>query len=164
MSSLGASYPSPPPRTRAEANRENAQFSTGPRSAAGKAIASQNATTHGLRATRVLIRGDDPAEFATLRDALLLEYDPINPPKNSSSIASPASNGAAPAATASMPPSSTKPSRLPPTSPPLRPLAPTPSIPPPSPTPNSPPPSPLPPKNCCCLPATPCPSSANSNA
>jgi hypothetical protein len=30
-----------------EANRANAQFSTGPKSEAGKAASSRNATTHG---------------------------------------------------------------------------------------------------------------------
>ena len=45
------------------ANRLNAQKSTGPRTAEGKAAASQNAAKHGLLAEQVVIKGEDPAEF-----------------------------------------------------------------------------------------------------
>jgi hypothetical protein len=40
-------------------NRANAQLSTGPRSAAGKAASSRNAVTHGLLSTHPLAVGDE---------------------------------------------------------------------------------------------------------
>ena len=45
------------------ANRQNAQKSTGPRSATGKARSGWNATTHGLAAKQALLPGEDAAEF-----------------------------------------------------------------------------------------------------
>ena len=44
--------------TRAEANAANAQHSTGPRSANGKARSSTNALRHGLTAKQVLAPGE----------------------------------------------------------------------------------------------------------
>jgi len=56
------------------ANRRNARRSTGPRTAEGKAIASANAVTHGLRSRRVLLPGESAADFdqfcAALREDL----------------------------------------------------------------------------------------------
>lgn len=60
------------------ANRLNAQKSTGPRSAVGKAKSSRNATTHGLTARAVLISGESPEEFAALREQLIVECDPVS--------------------------------------------------------------------------------------
>jgi hypothetical protein len=37
--------------------------STGPRTAAGKAISSQNALKHGLASGRLIIEGEDPADY-----------------------------------------------------------------------------------------------------
>ena len=45
------------------ANRINSQKSTGPRTAEGKAVVSQNAVKHGLLAREAVIRGEDPGEF-----------------------------------------------------------------------------------------------------
>jgi hypothetical protein len=59
------------------ANRQNALQSTGPRSAAGKVVSSQNATRHGLRAENTIIPGEDPAEFDQFRDQLFQEFAPI---------------------------------------------------------------------------------------
>jgi hypothetical protein len=59
-----------------EANRSNAQKSTGPRTAEGKAAASRNAVTHGLLAEQVVIHGEDPAEFDLYRQGMLAELDP----------------------------------------------------------------------------------------
>jgi hypothetical protein len=59
------------------ANRSNAQKSTGPRTAEGKAAASQNAAKHGLLAEQVVIKGEDPAEFEGYRDRMLEELAPV---------------------------------------------------------------------------------------
>jgi hypothetical protein len=59
------------------ANRQNALQSTGPRSAAGKGVSSQNATRHGLRAESTVIPGEDPAEFDQFRDELFEEFAPV---------------------------------------------------------------------------------------
>ncbi len=61
------------------ANRKNAQSSTGPRTPQGKAIASKNATTHGLCASQIVITGEDPEQFNLHRNALLAEYAPQGP-------------------------------------------------------------------------------------
>jgi hypothetical protein len=53
-----------------EANRLNAQKSTGPRSAEGKAVSSMNALKSGIDAQSLLIRGEDPAGL----EALIAEY------------------------------------------------------------------------------------------
>jgi hypothetical protein len=45
------------------ANRANAQLSTGPRTPAGKHIASQNATKHGLLARRLVVPGESVTEL-----------------------------------------------------------------------------------------------------
>jgi hypothetical protein len=52
------------------ANRTNAQRSTGPRTAAGKAVAGRNAHKHGLFAREVLAKGEDRAGFAELGQRL----------------------------------------------------------------------------------------------
>jgi hypothetical protein len=59
-----------------QANRANAQKSTGPRSPAGKATVSANAVTHGLSGRRDVIKGEDQAEFDRQREALLKELRP----------------------------------------------------------------------------------------
>ncbi|HEX8341455.1 MAG TPA: hypothetical protein VF624_11150 [Tepidisphaeraceae bacterium] len=62
MSSLDSSSSSHSiSQARLDANRRNAQKSTGPRTPAGKARSALNAVTHGLRATRT-VTFDEPAE------------------------------------------------------------------------------------------------------
>ena len=58
------------------ANQANAQHSTGPKSAEGKARVAQNAIRHGLTAKHLVVREDDREEFEALRDQLLQEYAP----------------------------------------------------------------------------------------
>lgn len=58
------------------ANRLNAQQSTGPRTAEGKAAVAQNAVKHGLRAAQIVIKGEDPGQFESYRDAVLAELAP----------------------------------------------------------------------------------------
>ena len=45
-----------------EANRQNAQQSTGPNTSEGKAAVRLNALTYGLRARSILIFEEDPEE------------------------------------------------------------------------------------------------------
>ncbi len=52
------------PTRRAQANRENAGKSTGPRTDSGKARVAQNATTHGAFAQKLILPNEDREEFA----------------------------------------------------------------------------------------------------
>ena len=52
------------------ANRANAQKSTGPRSAEGKSASRFNALKHGIDAASIVIPGEDPADY----DALAADY------------------------------------------------------------------------------------------
>ena len=59
------------------ANRMNAQNSTGPRTAEGKAISRQNALQWGLCATEIpVLPGEDPDDFDALRSELHEHYKP----------------------------------------------------------------------------------------
>ena len=59
-----------------EANRRNAQLSTGPTSPEGRKAVSRNAVTHGLRARHVVTVAERPAEFLELWADLEAEWDP----------------------------------------------------------------------------------------
>ena len=59
-----------------EANRQNAQHSTGPVTPEGKASVRLNALTYGLRARSTLIPGEDPEEYKQLWDELSAEWQP----------------------------------------------------------------------------------------
>src|SRR6185436_15253016 len=61
------------------ANRLNAQKSTGPTSPEGKARSALNALKSGIDAWSHIIPGEDPAELKTLRDQFLLHYRPADP-------------------------------------------------------------------------------------
>jgi hypothetical protein len=67
------------------ANRRNAQDSTGPRTAAGKARARRNAFKHGryvasdVSRQTMLALGEDPEEFENLYQNLLRAYEPADP-------------------------------------------------------------------------------------
>jgi hypothetical protein len=52
-----------------EANRRNAQKSTGPRTEEGKKNSSLNATKHGLRAETLVLRDEDPQVLEDRREA-----------------------------------------------------------------------------------------------
>jgi len=62
-----------------EANRANAQKSTGPRTPEGKALVSQNAITHGLLARAGVIPGEEEHEFAAHREGLRQQLRPGSP-------------------------------------------------------------------------------------
>jgi hypothetical protein len=59
-----------------EANRRNAQMSTGPKTTEGKAAVSMNALRHGLRARTVVLPGENREEFNQLCDDLEIEWHP----------------------------------------------------------------------------------------
>jgi hypothetical protein len=58
------------------ANRQNAKHSTGPRTARGKAIASQNALKHGLTAEIAVLPDEDPEDFIALSQRVTAELLP----------------------------------------------------------------------------------------
>ncbi|MHC4605130.1 MAG: hypothetical protein ACYS6W_17580, partial [Planctomycetota bacterium] len=60
-----------------KANRQNAQKSTGPRTAEGKAAVAQNAVKHGLFAVQEVISTENQAEFDLLREQLSAELAPV---------------------------------------------------------------------------------------
>jgi hypothetical protein len=65
-----------PSQSQLEANRLNAQKSTGPQTAHGKARSSQNALKHGLSAKTPLLPGEDPAVFAAFFEGLIEDLAP----------------------------------------------------------------------------------------
>ena len=62
-----------------EANRRNAQKSTGPKTPEGKAIVAQNAVTHGLTSTLSTIEGENQLDLQNFRIKILDELDPVGP-------------------------------------------------------------------------------------
>jgi hypothetical protein len=59
-----------------DANRQNAQKSTGPKTDAGKAAVAQNAVKHGLTAAAPVIPGEDPIAYNEFRRRLMDELLP----------------------------------------------------------------------------------------
>jgi hypothetical protein len=66
-----------------EANRANAQKSTGPRSPAGRKRASLNALKHGCTAQTVILPGEDIHHFRKFHQNLLGSLKPANPHEES---------------------------------------------------------------------------------
>jgi hypothetical protein len=66
-------------RKQIEANRRNSRRSTGPKTRAGKAESKKNATKHGLLAEEVIVREEDPIEFAGVLENLVDELQPQGP-------------------------------------------------------------------------------------
>src|SRR4051812_36060644 len=60
------------------ANAANAQHSTGPRSQAAIQAIRHNATKHGLTSKQILIPGEDPEAFESLKSALQEDHQPAN--------------------------------------------------------------------------------------
>src|SRR5207342_803744 len=58
-----------------EANRCNAENSTGPRSEAGKQRASRNAVRHGLTAETVIEPLEDPEDYKAFEQAVTADYE-----------------------------------------------------------------------------------------
>ena len=57
-------------------NETETQSKGGPRTEAGKAASSKNSFKHGLASGRILIEGEDPAEFEALVAGLEADYQP----------------------------------------------------------------------------------------
>src|SRR5713226_4132119 len=68
-----------PTEAQINANRLNAQKSTGPMSPEGKARSSLNALKSGIDAWSHIIPGEDPAELETLTEQFLQHYQPADP-------------------------------------------------------------------------------------
>src|SRR5712671_6894809 len=62
-----------------EANRLNAQHSTGPSTPEGRAAVRLNGLKYGLYAETLILPGEDPAEFDALVDRLDADHQPATP-------------------------------------------------------------------------------------
>jgi hypothetical protein len=62
---------------KAEANRQNAQKSTGPKTPEGKAAVSLNALKHGLLSNEILLPGEDEEALRELDESLRGELQPV---------------------------------------------------------------------------------------
>jgi len=62
-----------------EANRLNAQKSTGPKTPAGKARSSRNAFIHGLSSQRPTVTIENSAEFNAFANKFMDQYEPLDP-------------------------------------------------------------------------------------
>ena len=64
------------PDKQQEANRQNTQQSTGPKTPEGKAAVRLNALTYGLRARSLFITGENPEDYKQLWADLEAEWQP----------------------------------------------------------------------------------------
>src|SRR6202023_530008 len=62
-----------------EANRQNAQKSTGPKTPEGRAAVRLNGVTHGLTAETIVLKGESQSDFTNLLASLEAEHDPASP-------------------------------------------------------------------------------------
>ena len=69
--------PRTPTEAQIDANRRNAQKSTGPRTAEGKAASSRNRLLRGLRANKHILLDEDPEDFLTLLHDHFDRFRPI---------------------------------------------------------------------------------------
>ncbi|HEV3332899.1 MAG TPA: hypothetical protein VG096_18055 [Bryobacteraceae bacterium] len=76
-----------------EANRLNAQKSTGPRTPEGKAVSSQNALKSGLDADSQFVIGESGDEFAAFQHEYTTRFQPLTPEERFKSTRSFATNG-----------------------------------------------------------------------
>jgi hypothetical protein len=60
------------------ANRANSERSTGPQTEAGKERSSRNSYKHGLTSSKIVLPGEDPAEYDAFRAEILEQYQPAN--------------------------------------------------------------------------------------
>ena len=59
-----------------DANRRNAQSSTGPRTPEGKHSSSQNATAHGLTSRKLVLNSEEQSEYDALVAKLVRAWEP----------------------------------------------------------------------------------------
>ena len=71
--------PSPISQAKIDANRANAQASTGPRTEEGKAISSLNNLRHGFNGAFCVLPSENPREFIGLMNDLHAEHKPATP-------------------------------------------------------------------------------------
>jgi hypothetical protein len=62
-----------------DANRRNAQRSTGPQTPEGRAAVRSNALRHGLTAKIAVLDNENPAHFQEMLDAFHAEHQPVGP-------------------------------------------------------------------------------------
>jgi hypothetical protein len=62
-----------------EANRQNAQKSTGPKTPEGRAAVRLNGVKHGLTAETIVLKGESQADFTNLLDSFEAEHAPTTP-------------------------------------------------------------------------------------
>ncbi len=62
-----------------DANRLNAQKSTGPKTPEGRAAVRLNGLRHGLTASDLVFPGESEADFETLFDSIEAEHQPTTP-------------------------------------------------------------------------------------
>lgn len=73
-----APAPVRPTEAQLEANRRNAQYSTGPRTEAGRARSSQNNFRHGFRSAFRLLPDENPEDYSGLLNDLRQQHLPEN--------------------------------------------------------------------------------------
>ena len=60
-----------------QANQQNAQKSTGPKTDLGKQVVSKNRISHGILSNRLLLDSENPDEFRALLDDLQIQLKPV---------------------------------------------------------------------------------------
>src|ERR1700683_3849178 len=65
-----------------EANRHNAQKSTGPKTPEGRDAVRLNGLKHGLTAQTLILPGESEADFQDLFDSYEAEHEPATPTEN----------------------------------------------------------------------------------
>ena len=76
-----------PSQAQVDANRQNAQQSTGPRSEAGKAASSRNAVTHGFTGATFVVSPAEKEAWERFRDELLPHFNPQTPAERAYALA-----------------------------------------------------------------------------
>ena len=66
-------------KAKIEANRRNAQRSTGPRTRVGKARSEKNSLRHGLLSKQITLPDEDVEQFLRFRKETLTEKAPTGP-------------------------------------------------------------------------------------
>src|ERR1700686_4369388 len=62
-----------------EANRQNAQKSTGPKTPEGRAAVRLNGVKHGLTAETIVLKGESEADFKNMLESFEAEHAPTTP-------------------------------------------------------------------------------------